>query len=56
METEIHTLEEKIAEIEAQMCLEEVYSNPEKSLAFTEEMKLLKIELDAKYEEWETYV
>ncbi|MBN2796485.1 MAG: ABC-F type ribosomal protection protein [Clostridia bacterium] len=56
LEASIHALEEEIARIEEEMCLEEVYANPERSKALTEEIKLLKIELDEKYEEWETYV
>lgn len=56
LEENIHRLEGEIMEIEEQMCLEEVYSNPERSKELTERMNLLKIELEAQYEEWEQYV
>jgi len=56
LETRIHDLETRIEEIEALMCLEEVYSNPDRSKELHLEMNTLKIELEQKYEEWETFV
>lgn len=56
LEERIHFLEEKIESIEALMCEESVYSDPEKSKTLHNEMNTLKIELETKYEEWETFV
>ncbi len=56
LEENIHTLENRIEEIEALMCDESVYSNPERSKELHLEMNTLKIELEQKYEEWESFV
>lgn len=56
LEADIHHLETRIEEIEALMCLEEVYSNPDKSKELHLEINNLKIELEHKYEEWESFV
>lgn len=56
LEVRIHDLENRIETIEALMCEEEVYSNPERSKELHLEMNTLKIELENKYEEWETFV
>jgi len=56
LESNIHTLEARIEEIEALMCDEAVYSNPERSKELHLEINTLKIELEQKYEEWETFI
>ncbi len=56
LEKSIHELEEKIEANEALMCEESVYSDPVKSKALHNERNTLKIELEQKYEEWETFV
>lgn len=56
LEDEIHKIEETLTALEEEMCLEEVYSNPDKSKELNDQMKSLKIELEHKYEEWETLI
>lgn len=56
LEENIHILEDQIANIEAEMCLEEVYSNPDRSKELNEKMKSLKIELEENYETWEALI
>ncbi|MCH4891288.1 ABC-F family ATP-binding cassette domain-containing protein [Acidaminobacter sp. JC074] len=56
LEARIQELETRIEEIEALMCDESVYSNPERSKELHLEINTLKIELEEKYEEWETFV
>lgn len=56
LEETIHELEGRIEEIETLMCDEAVYSNPERSKELHNEMNTLKIELEQKYEEWETFI
>jgi ATP-binding cassette, subfamily F, member 3 len=52
-EKQIQVTEEKISELEGLMCLEEVYSNPQRSLEVSSEVKSLKEELERVYEKWE---
>lgn len=56
LENDIHLLEARIGEIEVLMCDESVYSNPERSKELHNEMNTLKIELEEKYETWETHI
>lgn len=56
LEEEIHRLEEKINNLEEEMCLEEVYSNPERSKELNDLMKSLKIELEETYNKWEALI
>jgi len=56
LENRIHELEERIEAIEAEMCEEAIYSDPVKSKTLHNETNTLKIELEEKYEEWETFV
>lgn len=56
IEKRINSLEEKIQSLNHQMCLPEVYTNPEKSKKIHEESNLLKEELQKLYQIWETYL
>ncbi|HHY91088.1 MAG TPA: ABC-F type ribosomal protection protein [Clostridiales bacterium] len=56
IEARISLLEEKIHSLDHQMCLPEVYTNPEKSKKIHEESNRLKEELQKLYEIWETYL
>ncbi|MEW9124283.1 MAG: ABC-F family ATP-binding cassette domain-containing protein [Thermotaleaceae bacterium] len=56
IEEQIAGIEEKIKELENQMCLEEVYSNPSLSKEIHEESSKLKNQLESLYEQWEEYV
>lgn len=53
IEDEIAASEERIAELHQLMCLEEVYSNPQKSGEIHEEIKELQEKLEELYSEWE---
>src|SRR5690606_12308506 len=55
-EMRISLLEEKIQSLDHQMCLTEVYTNPEKSKKIHEESNSLKEELQELYQIWETYL
>lgn len=56
LENRIHQLEARIEAIEAEMCEEVIYSDPVKSKTLHNETNTLKIELEEKYKEWETFV
>ncbi|MTI53473.1 ABC-F family ATP-binding cassette domain-containing protein [Geosporobacter ferrireducens] len=56
IEEQITLLEEKISDLEQQMCLEEVYANPQLSKQIHEESSTLKEQLEALYVQWEEYI
>ncbi len=56
IEKQITQLEEKIYHLDHQMCLEEIYTDPEKSKKIHEESNQLKEELENLYEIWESYI
>ncbi|WMJ79625.1 ABC-F family ATP-binding cassette domain-containing protein [Clostridium sp. MB40-C1] len=56
LETEISELEQNILALQNQLCLEEVYSNPEKSEEINREISSVETELQELYEEWEKYI
>lgn len=56
LEEDIHTLEESIVEIEEQLCLESVYTDPEKSKSLTFQLNQIKIDLERLYETWEEHI
>lgn len=56
LETEIAKLEQNILDLQNQLCLEEVYSNPETSEEINKEISSVEIELQELYEEWEKYI
>jgi ATP-binding cassette, subfamily F, member 3 len=53
LEKNIEKTEKEISDLENLMCLEEVYSNPEKSLEVNNQVKNLKDSLNGLYELWE---
>ncbi|MBI6873880.1 ribosomal protection-like ABC-F family protein [Clostridium aciditolerans] len=53
IETEISNLEKYIVELQNQLCLEDVYSNPEKSENINKQLLDSQNDLDDLYEEWE---
>ncbi|MCX7884922.1 MAG: ABC-F type ribosomal protection protein [Caloramator sp.] len=53
IEKEIEITDSKIHELQNLMCLEEVYSNPEKSIEVNKEFEDAKKYLDELYEKWE---
>ncbi|AKL93858.1 drug resistance ABC transport system ATP-binding protein [Clostridium aceticum] len=53
IEEEIMTLEEKLSQLEALMCQEEVYSNPDKSKEIHQETVKVKEKISELYELWE---
>lgn len=53
IEDEIASLEEKLSSLHELMCLEEVYSNPQKSLEIHEETRAVEARLEVLYSEWE---
>ena len=54
LEEAIATTEERISEIDKQLCLEEVYSDFEKSKILMDEKEQLNTDLASYYEEWES--
>lgn len=56
LESEISHTEERIKEIQHEMCRHEVYSNKEKSRALHMESAELKARLEILYNEWETLI
>lgn len=56
IETEISTAEKRILELQSLLCLEEVYSNPQKSEQINKEISAAKLQLDELYEQWELLV
>ncbi|NLM13543.1 MAG: ABC-F family ATP-binding cassette domain-containing protein [Epulopiscium sp.] len=53
IENQIHETENQIEEINQQLCLEEVYTNPEKSQEILNMKTQLEEELERLYEQWE---
>jgi ATP-binding cassette, subfamily F, member 3 len=53
IENSIADLETKLSNFQNDLCLEEVYSNPEKSLEVNKHITDTQSKLDALYEEWE---
>lgn len=54
IETEISNLENHIVELQNQLCLEDIYSNPEKSEAINKQLLDTQNNLDSLYNEWES--
>lgn len=54
IETKISNLEKYIVELQNQLCLEDVYSNPEKSENINKQLLDSQNDLDDLYEEWES--
>ncbi|AZV58418.1 ribosomal protection-like ABC-F family protein [Clostridium sp. AWRP] len=53
IEEEISNLEDHVLELQKKLCLEEVYSNPEKSSAVNKELSDTQNEIDTLYADWE---
>lgn len=53
LEEKIASTEEEIEEFQKMLCLEEIYSNPEKSQEVNKSISLKEAELEKLYEEWE---
>ncbi len=53
LEQEIAKLEQTIENLQNKLCLEEVYSNPEKSEEVNKELSTIEADLERLYEEWE---
>lgn len=56
IETQIGDLEEDLENLQNQLCLEEVYSNPEKSLEVNKSISNIQETLEELYEEWESLI
>ena len=56
IEKEIADLETLLSNFQNSLCLEEVYSNPEKSLEINKQIIDAQNKLDDLYEEWEEMV
>jgi len=56
IETQISDLEEDLENLQNQLCLEEVYSNPEKSLEVNKSISNVQEALEKLYEEWESLI
>ncbi|MDF2546632.1 MAG: thiamine transporter substrate-binding protein [Anaerosolibacter sp.] len=56
IEAEITATEVRIADLEALMCQEEIYSNPQRSREIHEETTQLKTALEVLYSKWEEYI
>jgi ATP-binding cassette subfamily F protein 3 len=56
IETQISDLEEDLENLQNQLCLEEVYSNPEKSLEVNKSISNVQETLEKLYEEWESLI
>lgn len=54
IEKSISDFESKLAELQNQLCLEEVYSNPKRSEEVTKEISTTESSLQELYEQWET--
>ena len=55
LEKEISTKEDLLTELNEQLCLEEVYSNPTESERVNKEIASLEKEIESLYEEWESF-
>lgn len=53
IESKISKSEEKLEELQQQLCLEEVYSNPSKSQEVNKEISSLQMEIEELYMKWE---
>jgi ATP-binding cassette subfamily F protein 3 len=53
IENKIATIEESLEDLQGQLCLEEVYSNPEKSIEVNKEIQRIEEELQILYDQWE---
>ena len=53
IEKSINDLEEALEELQNQLCLESVYSNPEESNRVNKEIRSTESKLESLYEEWE---
>ncbi len=53
IENKIAATEESLEELQGQLCLEEVYSNPEKSIEINKEIQKTEEELQNLYDQWE---
>ncbi|OBR90063.1 putative ABC transporter ATP-binding protein YheS [Clostridium ragsdalei P11] len=53
IEEEISNLEDHVLELQKELCLEEVYSNPEKSSAVNKELSDTQNEIETLYADWE---
>jgi ATP-binding cassette subfamily F protein 3 len=56
LEKEISDIENHLQELQNQLCLEEVYSNPQKSLSINSNIKETENKLENLYEQWEELV
>jgi len=56
LESDIHTTEEQLEAYEAELCLESVYSDPDKSLAVHVKLTETRAKLDELYETWEQLI
>lgn len=56
LEQEIAKLEQTIENLQNKLCLEEVYSNPEKSEEVNKELSTIEADLERLYEEWEEFL
>ncbi|MCY6369766.1 ribosomal protection-like ABC-F family protein [Clostridium ganghwense] len=56
LEKEIANLEQVLEDLQSNLCLEEVYSNPEKSEEVNKEITDTEVRLEKLYEEWEEYL
>ena len=53
IENKIATIEKSLEDLQGQLCLEEVYSNPEKSIEINKEIQRIEEELQILYDQWE---
>ena len=53
IENKIAATEESLEDLQGQLCLEEVYSNPEKSIEINKEIQRVEEELQNLYDQWE---
>lgn len=56
IEDKISTLENELEELQNQLCIEEIYSNPEESQRVNKEISDIETELESLYEEWENHI
>lgn len=56
LEQEIASLEQTMENLQNKLCLEEVYSNPEKSEEVNKELSTIETDLERLYEEWEEFL
>ncbi len=56
LEQEIANLEQTMENLQNKLCLEEIYSNPEKSEEVNKELSTIEADLERLYEEWEEFL